>query len=326
MQHRLALFLAVTALALEAGLPAGAADVSYYTIVKSQNYSQAPGGAPAILPTNGYAFACVVVGATNNLVLGATVKPPNLTPLRTLTSDTNRVLWQFIDATNSSAALDALYPGGLASYTVTFQTTNDGIKTVTLNFFLTSAPPTPQIGNLAAGQDINSAADFTLQWAALGSSLTIVQLTVLDSASNTVFSTPAPLQPGALNGTATSVVIPAHSLPPGQNLTGILSAGNPGLPTTSYGTGLAALARITSFPMTTRALAPPRLTVLSHTDNPFQFRLNGETNVNYELLSSTNLASWTLWLTTNSPTGILELSAPRTPGTDRKFYRARAVQ
>jgi hypothetical protein len=326
MQKRLAISFAVAALALGAGLPVGAADVSYLAIVKSQNYAQAPGGAPTILASNGYAFAAVVVGATNNLVLGATVKPPNPTPVRTLMSDTNGGLWQFIDATNSSTALDALYPGGFASYTLTLQTTNDGTKTVTLSFGFASAPPTPQIGNLPAAQDLDSTAAFTLQWAALGNSFTIVQLTVLDRASNTVFSTPAPLQPGALSGANTSVVIAAHSLPPGATLTGMLSAGNPGLPNTSYGTGLAALARITTFPLVTRALAPPRLTVLAPTDNPFQFRLNGETNVNYEILSATNLASWTLWLTTNSPTGVVDLSAPRAPGTERRFYRARAVQ
>jgi hypothetical protein len=41
---------------------------------------------------------------------------------------------------------------------------------------------------------------------------------------------------------------------------------------------------------------------------------------------ATNLANWTLRLTTNSPTGVVDLSEPRAPGTERMFYRARAVQ
>lgn len=304
-----------------------AADVSYFGIIKSQTYWQATNGSPTIQASNGYTFTALVLAATNNAVLGASVKPPNPTPSRTLSNGLAQTLWQFVAASNASAALDALYPGGTASYTMTLQTANDGVKTANLSFFLISAPPTPQLANLAAAQAVDAAADFLLQWASLGgSALDIVQLTLLDRASNMVFATPAPLQTGALNGASTSVLIPAHTLAPGADFTGYLTIGRPGLPSTSYATGIAALARTTSFALRSRPLTPPVLTNLVVAGSEIRFRLNGESNVNYQILGSTNLVNWNVLLTTNSATGVIDFTDPRSPGTARGFYRARGVQ
>ena len=326
MNHRLCLSL-LGLVAILAAFSGVAADVSDYTVIKSQNYVQPTNGAPTLLTTNGYGFACVVVGASNGLVLAASVKPPGTTPSRTLIGTTNGTLWQFTDATNTSAALDALYSSSFgSSYNFSILTVHDGLKSLSLNFNFISAPPTPQINNLPAAQDVNSSADFSLQWNALGGVAVIGQLTILDGGSNTVFSTPAPLQPGALSGSSTSVVIPAHTLPPDSQLMGLLTAAQPGFPGTSgYGTGIPALARITEFPLHTRSLVAPQLTLLPPDQTALRLRLTGATNANYELQTSTNLVEWSALFTTNSPTGTVEFSQPLGTGAAQVFYRGRAA-
>ena len=326
MNHRLCLSL-LSVVAILAAFPAVAADVSDYTVIKSQNYVQATNGAPTLLTTNGYGFACVVLGSSNGLILAASVKPPGTTPSRTLTGTTNGTLWQFTDATNTSAALDALYSSSFgATYNLSIQTLHDGLKSLSLNFNFISAPPTPQINNLTAAQDVNSSADFALQWNALGGVAVIGQLTILDGSSNTVFSTPAPLQPGALAGSSTSIVIPAHILAPDSQLMGILTAAQPGLPGSGvYGTGIPALARITEFPLHTRPLVAPQLTLLPSDHTALRLRLTGAINANYEVQTSTNLVGWSVLFTTNSPAGTVDFSEPVGAGVNQVFYRGRAV-
>lgn len=313
-----------------------AADVSYYGVIKSIQYQQTNDLAPAPLSTNGYAFNAFVVASTNNVVTNATLQVGNNTPIP-LTS-TNTVYWQFANAFSSQAALDAAYPAGSlfspVNYTLTMSTTNDGIRSGSVNFFLlivpVSYPTTPQMTNLAAAQSLDTTRDFQLTWDSLGgSSLAVVQLTVLDASSNVVFASPAPFQPGALNGSSTGYMIPAYSLPAGTNLQGHLTIANPAAPNTnSYpgATGIAALAKDTKFPVVTRPAPAAPLLSLHTQANQAVVELTGETNRLYDLLVSSNLMNWSVLYTTNSTsTGFLYTEpGPATNAT--RFYRAKVGQ
>jgi hypothetical protein len=210
---------------------------------------------------------------------------------------------------------------------------NDGTHVGSLSFYLLppfvaiTPPPTPTINNLPAAQTIDHTGDFTLQWGSLGgSSLTIVQLLVLDSASNSVYESPAPFQPGALDGTATSAVIPANALPPGATLTAHLAAANPGFPdTNSYAgaVGISVLAKDTQFPMVTRPAPPTPLLAISATSTQATVQAMAlETNRIYHLLASTNLVSWTELSVTN-PVGTNAGFPDPIGGTPARFYRMR---
>lgn len=313
-----------------------AADVSYYGVIKSIQYQQTNDLAPAPLATNGYAFNAFAVASTNNVVTNATVRVGSNSPIP-LTS-TNTVFWQYANAFDSQAALDAAYPAGSVfspvSYTLTMSTTNDGVRSGSVNFFLiivpVSYPTTPQLTNLAAAQTIDSTRNFQLTWDSLGgSTLAVVQLTVLDSSSNVVFASPAPFQPGALNGTSTGYVIPAHSLPAGTNLQGHLTIANPAAPNTnSYpgATGIAALAKDTQFPVATRpAPAAPLLSVQVLASQAV-VQLNGESNRLYNLLMSSNLLNWsTLYTTDCASTGFI-YTDPQPATNATRFYRAKVGQ
>ena len=313
-----------------------ASDVSYYGVVKSVQYQQTNDLAPSPLPTNAYAFNAFAVASTNNVVTNATIRVASNTPMP-LTS-TNTIYWQFASAFNSQAALDAAYPAGSVfspvNYTLTMSTTNDGIRSGSVNFFLlivpVSYPTTPQLTNLAAAQTIDTTRDFQLTWDSLGgSTLAVVQLSVLDASSNVVFASPAPFQPGALNGTSTGYVLPAYSLPAGTNLQGHLTIANPAAPNTnSYpgATGVAALAKDTQFPVATRpAPAAPLLSLRAQADQ-LLVQLTGESNRLYNLLVSSNLANWSTLYTTDCPSTGFVYVEPEPMTRAARFYRVRVGQ
>ncbi len=316
------------------------ADVSYFGIIKSIFYQQTNDVAPPTLVSNAYGFISFVVASSNNLVANATVKPSNTTPLRQLMPDTNQFSWRFEDFTNSQSALDGVYPTTIglltpASYTTTMATTNDGVRSVALNFYLVvvplSYPVTPQLTNLAAARDIDSTRDFQLGWDSLGgSTVAIVQLSIMDSASNLVYLSEEPFETGALTGASFSTVIPADTLPPGANLMGHLSIGNPGLPNTnSYpgAIGVAALGKDTQFPLTTRAAPPPpQLEILPPQAGYLRMRLCGETNRIYQIQDSADLLTWTNNFTTNCLQGVFEYTSPIPFSAGTRFYRGKVGQ
>jgi len=319
--------------------PVHGADVSYYGVIKSVFYQQTNDSTPTVLASNAYGFTAFVVASTNNVVTNATMKPSNSTPLRQLVPDSNQISWRFEDYTNSQSALDSTYPAGSllipVNYNTTMYTANDGVRSGAVNFFLfvlpVSYPVTPQLTNLTAAQDIDTTRDFQLGWNSLGgSSLAVVQLTILDGASNLVYASAAPFQPGALGGASFSAVIPAYALPPGTNLVGHLTVGNPGAPNTnSYpGTiGIAALAKDTRFPLTTRATPrEPYLQVLPPQGSQFRLRLSGETNRIYQILAGPDLVSWTNAITTNCPAGVFDYTDPNPMSAGSRFYRGKVGQ
>ena len=136
----------------------------------------------------------------------------------------------------SASVLNANHPNG--TYFQAIQTIHDG-TVPPLSFSLTGdAYPatTPQISNFVALQTFNAGADFTLTWAPLGGgSNDFVHVEILNASTNlTLWETPEEGEPGALNGTNTSVVIPAETLSAGSNYLLYLTYEKSTLNTTYY--------------------------------------------------------------------------------------------
>lgn len=325
--------LAVAALSCLAGWLAQAADVAYFGVAKSQEFVQTSAAAPVARSTNGFAFNAFVLATSNRVVTNATVKPPTPTPLRALapTDADTEAAWRYEERFSTQSALDAAYPSGNlfnpVHYTTTLYTLRDGVRTADLSFALAGlvgTPPTPQVLNFDAAQAIDHTAGFQLQFRASGNSLLdLVQVFVLDAASNLVFTSPMPFSPGALTGTSTTAVIPAYALPPGSALTGHLTFARPvGLETNAYpgAIGASAVVRDTEFPMVTRpAPALPRLEVLSAGGPPYQIRYTGESGRNYHLQAADRFTDWIELGVTNLPSATFEDPASAT--LQRRFYR-----
>ena len=153
----------------------------------------------------------------------------------------------------------------------------------------------------------------------------LVQLTVLDSASNAVFASPFPFTPGALDGNASSAVIPAYSLPPGETLTGHLTFARPHAPDTNSYPGVVAvpaIARDILFPLKTRpAAVQPVLQPQSGT--PFRLTFTCETNRVYHLQATTNWLAWEdLLVITNLTSTSVSFTDTQAVQLPRRFYRA----
>ncbi len=309
-----------------------ALDVSYFGAVKSARYAQTTSSAPALLATNAFAFTAFAI-STNGMLTNATVKPPNTTPARTLTSDTNRMNWQYEEFFNSQTALDAAYPSAnplnplqTFAYTFTLDTLDDGTRTASPYYWgLLGNPTTPQITNLLSAQAVDTTCDLTLRWPPSGGTLDIVQLSVLDAGSNVVFTSPLPFSAGALSGSSSACTVPANTLPPGTNLTGHLTFGKPHVPdTNSYpgAMGIVALARDTAFPIVTRpAPVRPVLTPKMLTGDACQLAFTGESNRFYHLQATTNWLNWLELFTTNLPGTQGSFTDTQAAGFKSRYYR-----
>ncbi len=151
----------------------------------------------------------------------------------------------------SPAGLDGDYPPG--SYTVTFHTSNQGTHAVTLPLPASTFPAAPRIVNFTAAQSVNPDAAFTIQWNGFpgGTTNNYVQFTVETTDGNSVYQTPGPGQPGALNGTDTAATIPANTLTAGTTYQARVLIANGLGQDTSYGLGFSAYFSQTQFPLTT---------------------------------------------------------------------------
>jgi hypothetical protein len=327
-------FSVAMALCLGAVLgPAGsgvAADVSFFGVVKYTHYQQTVSTGPTVLASNAYAFTAFVVPSTNYSTTNASFLAPNVSTNRSLILSTNGAGLEYDELFQTSAALDTAYPSSTSFltpsvYKFTFGTIHDGVRSGNASYAFGGTPPTPSVTNLTVAQSIDTTMDLTLRWAPMGSGLLpIVQLLVVDAASNVVYTSPAPFSSNALTSSSSSNTIPANSLPAGTNLIGHLVFALAGLPdTNSYSgaAGVAAIARDTAFPVITRP-APIQPTLhINAGSPPLVIQFTGETNRQYHLQGTTNLnpAAWVDLLVTNAPAA--SFADPQSVTLPWRYYR-----
>ncbi len=341
MKTNWALKISGLCLALSCAVNARGADVAAYGILKSQQFVQTNDSAAVALPSGGFAFNAFVIATGFGAVTNATVKPANATPLRQLAPLADGLGWLFDERFDSAAALDATYPNTGVKYALAMNTRNDGLRSVNLGFTVSlfpgfeifaGYPPTAQVANVVAAQAIDTTSDFTLTWSvANAQAIDLLQVLVVDGASNVVYGSPAPFAPGALSSSSTSFVIPAGRLPAGTNLIGHVTLARPvTVPNTNAypgAVGISAAARDTQFPIVTRpAPEPPRLQLLTELGGGVRLRFPAETNRVYRLQRSLDLLRWSDVVTTNSTGGTVDVEEGGTGGSAAGFYRVRIGQ
>jgi hypothetical protein len=222
--------LALASLVLVAAASAHGADVSYYLVSKAMGFNQNTSAGPVPKGNPARFFTQVALSQTNSAT-NATVQflpSGSVIPLTLSVGGKAGVLdtFSFQAKFASQSALDAAYPNG--NYQMIIHAVHDGTKSSTLalngNGYPASEPfiTNPFDTNFSAVVVTNPAAPFTLTWAPLtgGTSNDFLQVTLANG--STIIQTPAPGQPGALNGTATSLVLPANALPSGLGSLGSL--------------------------------------------------------------------------------------------------------
>jgi len=251
---------------------------------------------------------------------------------RALPSGSSGLELETQESFSDQASIDAAYPPG--NYTFDLDTVDDGLQFPVLSMPSAAYPNPPHVSNFAAAQAINPLSPFTLQWDSIPGATTNDSLWVFatDSGGNVVFSTrkPSTDRLAALNGTATSVVIPTNTFQPGHAYTGwITFFHTTSLNMTEYPgvAGVTIVAAMTSFPL---ALASSSLPMLSQptriSTTQFGFLLSGVPGQNYTVLVATNAArplmNWSTLLITNlsaSPALIQDNQATN----KQRFYRVK---
>ncbi len=194
--------------------PSPAADVTQFNLLKGQQFVQADAAAPTPAGPSSFVIQCEGNGSAMGVFTGMSFTKPNMQVV-TLAPDGDSS-YRFEQAFASQMDLDAAFPSG--SYTITMNTVNDGTKAVALSLAGGVYPPTPHISNFTAAQAVVPSLDFTLTWDAWagGTAQDIIQVRIVDSGGEEVFSSPEQGQPGALTGLSTGFLIPARKLRPGQ--------------------------------------------------------------------------------------------------------------
>jgi hypothetical protein len=229
----------------------------------------------------------------------------------------------FLSVSLNLATFDATFPNGNYTFTVQAPTSNQQV-TVNLPASVTQ-PPVPHLSNFTAAQSVDASQPFTVRWDALpgggASEYIFVQV-------GTAFRTPEPGSPGALYGTATSVVIPAGTLQPNTPYEGTL--GFYRASTNTFGTShVTAAFRATFIRFSLVTSGPPGgaliLTNTAWNGFFFSFDVLSAPGQRYIVDSATSAnGPWLPLLTTNAPpSGRVEVFDLNSFNARSLFYRAR---
>jgi hypothetical protein len=305
-------------------------DYSKYTIVLGAIYKQTNASGAIPVSSNYFGFAAVIKLSTNLTAASATVTIPGKTaqPMQEVNSrDFNLDV-----GTNSFANLSAAFPSGA----YVFATAN---QTVSVNLPPVSAMQNaPSLSNYAAAQAINPTEDFTLNWTAFsgGGAGDEITVDVIDTSTGVdVYPSPKYGCPDALDGTATSFLIPANTLTTNQTyqvsllFVKVLTLDTNSIP------GVALLAGTETGTQTFIATGggsvgpPPTAPILTNAawlaGGSLRFDLITTPGVTYTVQFNNDLsnpAGWTPLLTTNAVGNAVAFTNRPPGGAQAGFYRA----
>lgn len=196
-----------------------AADAVFIGVFKGVAHRQVRNGFALQRGANRFEAFCETTGPGRILSASVTLPGSSVVPMVD-TGDT----WELKAGYVTQAALNNTFPDGTYSLDLVGQ--SDGTRRVILNLSGDTYPPWPVMKDFDALQALNGAEALTVSWYPFegGGATDFIQLELRPDrpGAQTVFRTPAPEEPGALDGTATSVTIPAGVLQPAQAYVGRL--------------------------------------------------------------------------------------------------------
>lgn len=304
----------------------GTNQFTVFSVSKVWYYNQAGTAAPTLDPQSSYgAFASITL-ASNRTATATSLTLPSGTTKTLLQSPFNPELSFTGETGTDLSALDALYPNGTYTFKVAAASSNQQVA-VNLPASLLQ-PPTPRISNLGAAQAVDPSRPFTLTWDAFAGG-TAADYIMVQIGTN--FMTASLGAAGTLPGTATSVIIPANTLPSKQTFNNCSVAFYRYVATSnsSYLTWVSR-ASSTAFTLTTSSPVldntPITLSKPARTpDGAFGFEITAgpATTVTVEFSTNLNPGSWTILTTTQSSDGHLTIKDPGAASTSARYYRAR---
>jgi hypothetical protein len=298
-------------------LDAQGADVRGYSVLKGLFQNQTDANTLEVDPDFGYCLLASVDLTDFYLVTDASFRLPGD---RVEAMDDIGDFWAFMDSRSTFLSLNTAF--GWGTYTFDFTTANEGSFTCALTFPTTPLPPTPRLLNFSAVQEVNPSQPLRLEWdfSAMPRPSDFVQV-YINHGHDEIFSTPDLDQPGALDGTARSVTLPAGTLEPGRvyslnlEITRVVStnaASYPGAP------GVAGTFSSTALTIGTMAL--PRLRLAAPPANgALSVEVWGAPDKTVVLQGTDDWKEWRNLATNSSPSGTNLFVAPVGNETARIF-------
>jgi hypothetical protein len=186
---------------------------------KLHNYVQDSSGSPVLDTANQpYVFQAITALASNRTANTIAVTAPGGASYNLSSFPTASENWHYADWQQTSVSgFDAKYPAGNYTFNLI---SSSGTESRTASLPVSMAQPNaPRIANYAAAQSVDAASAFTLSWDPFQAGTAADHISV-SIGSN--YESPDYDQPNALRGAATSVVIPAGTLQPGNTYTGTI--------------------------------------------------------------------------------------------------------
>lgn len=189
------------------------ADLTYFNLTKGRSFNQTPGSASVPAPLMPFFFSAKVEGTAiipmSVQVTGGSNFFPGIQPQA------------YLSRHETESAMETMHPAG--NYVLTFYY-NSRMVTATNVLAPGTFPNAPEITNLAEAQAIDPTNDFTFTWNGFtGGTTNDLIIFWLMSGGGKIFQTGS--TPGlfnAMDGTATSVRVPAKRLAPGHTYAGRL--------------------------------------------------------------------------------------------------------
>ncbi len=196
-----------------------AADIHLAAILKTQNHVQSGPHIVGIFPDAGhkFTFEAVVFGEDDDSLLSAILNGPGGGAAVVESLDPDAFQWGLEESYDSPLELDVARPDG--GHTLHLVTRNDGSHSLELDLSGNAYPPIPRTLDFNSLQDIAAGTGCLIQWNGMGGGANdFILCSVFDPEAyyTTVFETPLPGEPGALDGRDTEVILPPGTLEPGR--------------------------------------------------------------------------------------------------------------
>lgn len=199
-------------------------DAVFYMVSKVKRYTQPTAGAPALGDYGGtdyFGFFAGLLATEPDAINGVSITKPGGIAASLAGNDG----WWETDDDNgntynwtTSAAMDAAFPNGTYTMTITPAYDNGGSPlTATLSLSGDAYPPAPVISNWAALQATSAASPVTVKWKAWAGGIAADFIhVIIEDVEGAYWESPMPGTDGCPNGTATQIVVPAGILTTGK--------------------------------------------------------------------------------------------------------------
>jgi hypothetical protein len=300
-------------------------DVNAYSIEKVINYDQRTATAPELRP-NPYEFRVTVLGSNSTSLTSCSVKAPNGSTYALLGPSPR---YTFSQSFGSGASMDGVFANG--NYEIILNTSNNGRQTNSLPLVGNTFPGTPQVMNIDASQFIVAAAPFTLSWSIPGALSSDLVHVAIGEGGQIVFSTGESQNlSGALNGSATSLAIPAGTLKAGHTYWGSIRCFRPvQADATTYPlcVGYTGYSKVTRFPLLAVEGTTPQPTIsnLTRTNNQTVFSFSTVRGQRYSVQRAITGFTWSTLLGFTAPESVYTVMIPDAAGSNA-FFRVVAGQ